>query len=43
MAASNTDVGTASDPVGVAVESEEVTLVTPAPLVLPLWWFSIDG
>lgn len=42
-AASNTDVGTAGGAVGVAVESEEVALVTPAPLVLPSWWFSIDG
>lgn len=42
-AASNTDVGTAGGAVGVAVESEEIALVTPAPLVLPSWWFSIDG
>lgn len=40
--ASNTDVGTAGGAVGVAVESEEVALVTPAPLVLPSCWFSID-
>lgn len=42
-AASNTDVGTAGGAVGVAVESEEVALVTPAPLVLPSCRFSIDG
>ena len=42
-AASSTDMGTAGGAVGVAVESEEVALITPAPLVLPSWWFTIDG
>lgn len=42
-AASSTDVGTAGGAVGDAVESEEVALLTPAPLVLPSLWFSIDG
>lgn len=41
--ASNTDVGTAGGAVGDAVESEEIALVTPAPLVLPSWWSSVDG